>query len=54
MQMYIIYMKIQSITFNLYWDICGPFGGLNQNAAAQRCNGGTIYFHVRKTCGHEI
>ena len=22
--------------------------------AAQRCNGGAIYFHVRKTCGHEI
>ena len=32
----------------------GPFGGFNQNAAAQRCNGGAIYFHVRKTCGHEI
>ncbi|MBS7278004.1 MAG: hypothetical protein KIG67_06895, partial [Bacteroidales bacterium] len=32
----------------------GPLGRFNQNTAAQRCNGGSIYCNVRKISEHAI
>ena len=32
----------------------GPLGRFNQNTAAQRCNGGTIYCNVREIPEHAI
>ena len=34
--------------------LSGPLGRFNQNTAAQRCNGGSIYCNVRKISEHAI